>query len=310
MAEHRVAHKQKQEMTILFADVAGSVALHEALGDIAAHEKIIACLDAMSVVVEKHQGRVIETIGDEIMCAFLSTDTAFQAASEIQETLHANLSYELGVRIGFNHGLTNVDNGHPFGNTVNFAARMVEIAKAGQIIISDQAYQHLSPGYKSRTRHYNRLLLKGKKELSDIYEALWDFSDRTNRTIRYAHMDQHEYNRHTVAQIKISYLTSEKTYTLNCRQLEIGRGSQCELKIFTGVVSRVHAVVKSVQGKIVFADQSTNGSYIHTSPGSQHSEDLDVYLHHEEWIMWGSGKISLGEPINEHNKHLLIFQCE
>lgn len=294
----------------MFADVAGSVALHETLGDIAAHDKIVACLEAMSAIVLQHQGRVIETIGDEIMCAFPHSDVAFQAACEIQETLHSNSSYELGVRIGFNHGKTNIDKAqHPFGNTVNFAARMVEIAKSGQIILSDHAYQQLSPAYKSRARHYNHLLLKGKKEPSDIYEALWDFSDRTNRTIRYAHMNQSEYNRHTVTQVKINYLTSEKVYTLNPHQLEIGRGSQCELQIFTGVVSRIHAVIKSVQGKIVFADQSTNGSFIHTSPGSHHSEDLDVYLHHEEWIMWGSGKISLGEPIKEHNKHLIEFQC-
>ncbi|NOZ54804.1 MAG: FHA domain-containing protein [Gammaproteobacteria bacterium] len=304
------AHQHKQEMAILFADVAGSVALHEALGDIVAHEKIVAYLKTMSAIVLQHKGSVVETIGDEIMCTFPGSDQAYQAACKIQEVLRNRMAYQLGVRIGFNHGKTNIDKGHPFGNTVNIAARMVEIAKSGQIIISDRAYQHLSPTYKRRTRHYNCLLLKGKQEPSDIYEALWDFSDRTNRTLRYAHIDQRKYNRHAVTQLKINYLNSEKTFTLNHRQLEIGRGSQCEIQIFTGVASRIHAVIKSVQGKIIFADQSTNGSYIHASPKSHTSDDLDVYLHHEEWIMWGRGKISLGEPIKKHNKHLIEFQCD
>ena len=293
-------------MTILFADVANSVALHEALGDLAAHEKIVNCLNHMAGVVSRHNGQVVETIGDEIMCTFCNVDDALRAACAIQESLRSDANHPMSARVGFNHGLTNIDHGHPFGDTVNIAARMVELAKEGQIIISDQAYQNLSPINQQQTRYFNFLLLKGKQDPCDVYEVLWD---RTDRTVRYTRVDFLKYNRHFVSSVKIKYLSVEKKVTVNNTELQIGRGNHCDLQVFTGIASRLHATIRTVQGKIVFADQSTNGSFIRTRPGNRANDALDVYLHHEEWIMSSSGVISLGEPVHPNNRHLIQFQC-
>lgn len=295
-----------KKMTILFADVADSVGLHDSLGDIKAHEKIVGCLSRMSDIIMQHHGRVVETIGDEIMCAFANPDQALHASCAIQEVLQNNLNYQLNVRIGFNHDQTNTDKGHPFGDTVNVASRMVKLARAGQIIISEQAFKDLSPECQRQTRHFHRMLLKGKKEPCDIYEVLWD---RDDSTIKFSRVDEQAYNRFTTKEVMIKYLNMEKTVTLTGDRLQIGRGNKCDLQVFTDVVSRLHATIKTGQGKIIFVDESTNGSFIKTRPGNRAGDNLDLYLHHDEWIMESSGIISLGEPVNEASEHLIHFYC-
>ena len=59
---------QTRPQTILFADVSGSTRLFETKGDVEARRLIAAVLDALSIVCVGHGGRVIKTIGDEIMC--------------------------------------------------------------------------------------------------------------------------------------------------------------------------------------------------------------------------------------------------
>lgn len=44
------------EMTVLFADVAGSVQLYDLIGDVQAHQKIVDCLKRMTEIVEKVGG--------------------------------------------------------------------------------------------------------------------------------------------------------------------------------------------------------------------------------------------------------------
>jgi len=295
----------KKQMTILFADVADSVALHDALGDIQAHQKIVACLERMSDIITQHHGRVVETIGDEIMCVFESPDQALHASCSIQEILQNNPAYQLSVRIGFNHDVTNIDNDHPFGDPVNMAARMVNIAKAGQIIISDLAFNALTADCKKQTRHFNRMLIKGKSHPSDIYEVLWD---RDDSTMKFS-VDEQKYNRFTTQSVKIVYKKEIRSIKLNSRRLTIGRGNLCDLQVFTDVASRLHASIKTSQGKIIFTDESTNGSFVRTRPGNRANDDQDLYLHHEDWIMESSGTISLGEPISDRCQHLLYFEC-
>ena len=76
------------EMTILFADVAGSVALHEKLGDHEAHRVVVKCLEVMSRAVTESNGSVVEIIGDEVMSLFTTAEDAFAAAQEMQSVLN------------------------------------------------------------------------------------------------------------------------------------------------------------------------------------------------------------------------------
>ena len=301
-----LASKYRKELTVLFADVADSVALHDALGDLAAHEMIVACLKRMSDIIVQHQGIVVDTIGDEIMCAFDSAEAAFHAACSIQSVLQTSLQHQLSVRIGFNHALTNVDQGRPFGDTVNVAARIVATAKAGQILLSENTFNNLSDTCKSQTRHFNNILLKGKQSTTDLYEVIWD---RDDSTMQFNRVDELTYKRVSVSHVKIKYLSKTKHIMLNNNRIQLGRGDMCEMQIYTDVVSRLHSTIKTVSGKIILVDQSTNGTFLRNINSDSNGKDEDIYLHHDEWIMSGTGVISLGEPVDSNKKHLIHFHC-
>src|SRR5229473_3584897 len=69
-----------KERAILFADVSGSTALYEKLGDKPAARAIEACLGELRAIVAKWEGKVVKTIGDELMVVFGRPEVACAAA--------------------------------------------------------------------------------------------------------------------------------------------------------------------------------------------------------------------------------------
>jgi adenylate cyclase len=292
------------EMTILFADVAGSVALHEKLGDYEAHRIVVKCLEFMSETITECNGKVVEIIGDEVMSLFSTAEDAFAASQGIQLAFNAEGS--LGIRIGFHTGPTSFDNGHPYGDTVNVAARLAALAQAGQIVISESAQKRLTDVNQSSTRYFDRLKIKGKTTPYEVYEVLW--GDQGKTTLMRCLPSTPEVKAGGASSVTLTYngiehlLTGDMTWT-------IGRTSECEIQIKSNSVSRSHVSITFHRGKILLQDLSTNGTYIRIDTGSGSSTDQDIYLHREEWPMIGKGILGLGEPIRENNPYLVYFEC-
>jgi len=292
-------------MTILFADVAGSVDLYSELGDALAHQRIKKFQQSLSALIEEEQGRIIEIIGDEIMCAFEHADNAFSAARRIQEDLSRQLDQSLNVRIGAHSGITSEQDGHPFGDTVNVAARVVAIAKAGQIMLTDQTHQHLNKGNKMNTCVFNQVSIKGKREPYTIHQAVWDQEDRT---MIVSHKSvQNAERRQNINTVQLQYDNVITTVT-NGAEILIGRGEQCQMRINSEFASRVHATLKFLGGKLVLSDRSANGTYIRTQPGNRSSDNIDLFLRQDEWTTTCNGIISLGEPFSSNESRLIHFK--
>lgn len=56
--------------TVLFADIANSARLYEQLGDARALALVTGCLQIVETATAAQQGRIIKTIGDEVMGCF------------------------------------------------------------------------------------------------------------------------------------------------------------------------------------------------------------------------------------------------
>src|SRR2546428_12831188 len=78
-----------KERAILFADVSGSTALYEKLGDKPAARAIEACLGELRAIVAKWEGKVVKTIGDELMGVFGRPEAACAAARGMQQRVYA-----------------------------------------------------------------------------------------------------------------------------------------------------------------------------------------------------------------------------
>src|SRR2546427_12852400 len=79
--------EESRQTTVLFADVSGSTKLYETAGDAAALTAIGRCIEHMRKAAESTGGRVVKTIGDEIMALFPSPDAAAGAAPAMHATL-------------------------------------------------------------------------------------------------------------------------------------------------------------------------------------------------------------------------------
>jgi len=297
---------EARELSVLFADVAGSVELYSALGDFKAHNMVLRCLERMTILVERNHGWVANTIGDEILCAFEEARYAFKAACEIQGALQSEYRHELDVKIGIHSGLTGMDNNYPFGDTVNIAARIVALAKAGQIMLSEQTYERLSDKDRLLTRHFDNVYIKGKRDPYVIYEATLDHSDDTHMV---NHRDiQPAERRRRKTNVTLRHADSE-TIIPEGKEFLLGRGKQCGLKINSKAASRVHVALEFYSGKLIISDQSTNGTFILTKTGKRESDNKEHFVHHESWTTTSSGILCLGEPIKSQGKDLIYYNC-
>ena len=167
---------QSRPQTILFADVSGSTRLFETKGDQEARRLIAMVLGALTKVCEQHGGRVIKTIGDEIMCTFPSALNGVLAACDMQRRMGRDIDFvrdSLAVRIGMHHGdALEEEDGDVYGDAVNTAARMASLAKREQVVTTAATYDSLS-GKVPEARSLGKARVSGKLLPIAIVDLVW-----------------------------------------------------------------------------------------------------------------------------------------
>lgn len=286
--------------SVLFADVSGSTKLYEMVGDQAAHAAIDLCVRLFSALTEQHGGRVIKTIGDEVMAIFPEAGQAARAAVDIQlgvNTMAPVGKVRLGVRIGMHHGPVVERDGDVFGDTVNLAARLTEMASKGQIITSHETVQLLEPIQKLDCRSLYEIAVKGKEKGVAICEVLWtDADDATQLVSSHASTDGGD-------TLRIVYKTRVINLSEERPSLVIGRDATTDLVVPDRMASRTHCVIERRQDKFVLTDRSANGTYISVDG------DREIVLRREETMLRNHGFIALGQS-RATATELVEYFCE
>ncbi len=291
-----------EEVAIVFADVSGSVRLFDALGDETAWKLIQKCLNGLTDEVNKHRGRVVKTIGDEIMCTFTSADDAVEAAVGMQERVRedmdvgANNEAVLSVRIGLHFGEVIPKDNDVFGDAVNLASRMASAAKGGQIITTQVTAEALKPQLWSMTRLVDRMPIKGKREPINVFEVVWEEGATNIATDLVQAID-------TEAKLHLRYRGEETVVDHSSSGLTLGRGNQANLQVNDPNASRIHLKVEFSRGKFVITDISVNGTFLLTPSGEVHLR------RNESHALSGTGMISLGREV-AGNKEVVFYECE
>jgi adenylate cyclase len=128
-------------VAIGFADLAGYTALSAELDTTSLTEFVDAWEEVAYDTVARHGGRVVKTIGDEVMFAGLSAQVARTAVALRDEALAHGLP---PVRSGIAAGMVVARDGDFYGPVVNLASRLTEIAPAGVIYASDALHRELT----------------------------------------------------------------------------------------------------------------------------------------------------------------------
>ncbi|QPF91035.1 adenylate/guanylate cyclase domain-containing protein [Bradyrhizobium commune] len=139
--------------TVLCADVYGYSRLMEA-DETGTLETLRRYRTAIAGLVARHDGRIVNTWGDAVIAEFASVVEAVQCAVEIQQEIanqDSEHSQPMRFRIGINLGDVMVDGSDIYGDGVNIASRLQELAEPGGVVISssvyDQVHNKLAVGF-------------------------------------------------------------------------------------------------------------------------------------------------------------------
>jgi adenylate cyclase len=129
---------------ILSADVVGYSRLMQD-DDAATVETLTKYRTIFSDFVNRHEGRIVDSPGDNILAEFDSPVEAVQSAIELQREFarrnrqlaeHRKMQFRIGINLG---DILSRDDGTIYGDGVNVAARLESLAEPGGIMISESA---------------------------------------------------------------------------------------------------------------------------------------------------------------------------
>jgi len=140
----------------------------------------------MSACVEKHNGRVVDAVGDNLLAEFESAVDAVQCAVEVQKELrdkNKELSKDkrLEFRIGINIGDVVQEGDRIYGDGVNIAARIEGLANPGGVCISRNAYDHIKNKLKLGCEYIGEHAVKNIEDPVRVYQVLMDPEDAGKR---------------------------------------------------------------------------------------------------------------------------------
>jgi adenylate cyclase len=169
---------QRRLTAVLSADVAGYSRLmgEDEVGTLSALRQLRT--ELLAPMVNGNRGKVVKSMGDGWLVEFASVADAVTCAIELQEGLAANdiIKLRVGVHLG---DITHEDD-DIYGDGVNIAARLQEIAEPGAIIISDIARRSIDGKLSA---DFNDL---GQQELKNIAEPVaayaWGMTEIEDQT--------------------------------------------------------------------------------------------------------------------------------
>ncbi len=298
-----VSVRATSHLAVLFADVVGSTKLYDTLGDATAKQMIDECLAVLRGVVLQYGGRVIKTIGDEIMCVLPSADAGCLAATDMHHKITALpvvSQIKRSVRIGFHFGPVIEENNDVFGDTVNVAARMAGLAKSAQIITTGSTVAAMSQMLQLSTRKIAALSVKGKGDDVAVSEVIWQGGEElTMTTASLAFTSK-------AVSLRLEHCAQDRAWVVDSAHASIvlGRDASCDIVIADRNASRQHARIECRRDKFFLVDQSTNGTSVAMA------NEAEVLLRREEIMLRGTGRIGFGRSVNLPDSEFVTFTIQ
>jgi class 3 adenylate cyclase len=277
--------------TVVFADLVGSTSMFERLGDETASRFVTQLVGALSQVFEQHSGRVVKLLGDGLFVVFPNEGDALAACVSIQKRFldkpirpggsGAPVQMQMGIESG---EVVEID-GDCFGDTVNSAARLADLAGAAQILTTQSVWAALGPVQRSLLRSLGPMHLRGRAEATHVYRVEWQTGRDEDATMMGRSMVA------DAAQLVLALVAGEQTVQIHARspKISIGRGTGASLALDDPRVSRMHATLEWRGGQFVLSDASSYGTWVYFGNQSE-----AVVLRRTECYLVGSGQIVAG----------------
>ncbi len=273
----RAPERTDVQMAVLFADLAGSTRMYELLGDAQAKFIITDSLGKLTQVVKEFDGRVVKTIGDELMCVFKTAHEAVLAgrqmikvASDLEVPQTADATGLLHLRVGAHYGPVIEERNDIFGDTVNVASRLVSLAKSNSFMASETIAKALPEAFRYLVSFYDTVVIRGKTRPLDVFEILTD-AVKSDETASFARTTEITHGPLAKARLKLKVRSSNQTLEVSKQKptVTIGRGRNNDIVLDHNMVSREHARIDYKHGSFYVSDFSSNGTYIELQGGTR-----------------------------------------
>ena len=277
--------------TVVFADLVGSTGIFERLGDETAGHFVTQLTTALSRTFEQHHGRVVKLLGDGLFVVFPQECDAIAACIVIQERLSNKPVYPGGsgnpvqMQMGVESGEVVEIGGDCYGDAVNSAARLADLAGAAQILTTQRVRDMLAPPQQSQLRSLGPMHLRGKAEVTEIFRVDWQPDRDADATVMGGSMFK------AASESRLELSASGQVIHLAPRgdKLTLGRATTASLSINDARVSRVHATVEWRGTQFVLSDTSSFGTWVYMG-----NQTEPVVLRRTECYLVGQGQITLG----------------
>jgi adenylate cyclase len=248
---------------IMFADIVGSTALYESLGDGEAQRIISECLSLAKESTNGHAGTLVTELGDEIMTVF--SDPGDEAAAVCEN--HAKMTEtkvkgaedtSLRMRIGLHYSPVSPDNDAMMSETAKVAHWAASNAKPEQTLGTGAVIDNLPRIYQAVSRFvddetWNFVSI----EHMAVHEIIWDVESVTAYSGEMLTLD-------TQRCAGVTFTAYGNSVTVNSDRpvISIGRGKENDLIIRNDLASRQHLSAQFSRDRCTITDNSTNGTVI------------------------------------------------
>lgn len=294
------------DRVMLFVDLRGSTSLYLQLGNAPAASVVTQSLGLLGQIVARAGGRVVKTLGDGLMAVFDDAQAAVEAADEMHESLDRIV--ELPTSPGARHTALKLKaavawgevvelQGDCFGDAVNLAARLLDLAGDNETLATDGTLERLPPQGQARFRRLERLHLRGRSEPVLVHRLEGRrFGDTASTLFEDA------LGSTPPEGLRLTWRDDCRIFGSDTPVIILGRSPQATFCLDDSRVSRSHARIECHGGHFQLMDLSYNGTYVRFG-----HEEQAVALRRGGCVLHGSGTIGLGAAPGEGQAAVVRF---
>lgn len=296
--------------TVVFADLAGSTGVYEALGNAAAAEAIAGITHWIAGVCEAHGGRVVKLLGDGVLALYARAADAVSAVVALQRAHARKLpdwpnELRMRLQIGVATGEVVEVDGDCYGDAVNVASRLSDLSGPDHIWTTRTVVSQLAGLPEGvRVRSLGPIPLRGRSEAAEIFQVDWQPDLQSRHLTRPATLSDHVLTRPPPGGgVRLSWHDQRRRFRAEDLPIHLGRADEAQFQVADQRVSRNHARIEWRNGALVLADMSSYGTWVRFAGGAD-----ALNLRRDECVLVGAGELALGAAFDDASAPIVRFE--
>lgn len=298
--------------TVMFADLTGSTSVFESLGNEAATQAIRALTHWIGQACERNGGRVVKTLGDGVLALFPQAGYAVETVVQLQREharrqVQRSPAHHMELQVGLACGDVVEVSGDCFGDAVNVAARLSDLAGPSEVLATREVVEQVKvPPGGVRFHDMGGLPIRGKSQEHHVWRVEWEEDTSTGMLTLPAFdpaLQRSRARAPVAASIWLESGTLAHEFDVDELPVHLGRAREAEFPVLDPRVSRLHARIEWRAQGFVLVDLSSYGTCVRFAGSA-----TELRLRREECVLHDSGEIALGPDFGDFTVPTVRFE--